>query len=142
MEDLENEKSSFVKLFGDYPSIRVIDFMMTFREFDYPLTEIAQNAGVAWSTIHTFFPELVRLGVVKETRQIGRARLYKLNVLNPIVKELIALDNRLIQELAEDLTTEKIVARTKRASGPRSMAGALKGRISSKDIVEDEDHNI
>ena len=108
---MEEEKSSFVKLFGDYPAIRVIDFLLTFREFDYPLTEIAENAGVAWSTIHSFFPELVQLGVVKETRQIGRARLYKLNVESPIAKELMVLDHKLIHELAEELTTEKLVAR-------------------------------
>ena len=101
------EKSSFVKLFGDYPAVRVIDFLITFREYDYPLTEIAQNSGVAWSTIHTFFPNLVRLGIVKQTRQIGRAKLYKLNAENPIVKELIVLDNKLIHELAELLTGEK-----------------------------------
>lgn len=109
---MEEEKSSFVKLFGDYPAIRVIDFLLTFREFDYPLTEIAENSGVAWSTIHAFFPEFVQLGIVKETRQIGRAKLYKLNIVSPIVKELISLDNKLIHELAEDLTKEKIVARS------------------------------
>jgi len=101
---MEEEKSSFVRLFGDYPAVRVIDFLITFREFDYPLKEIAANSNVAWSTIHTFFPELVRLGIVKETRKIGRARLYKLNTSNSIVKELVALDNKLIRELASALT--------------------------------------
>lgn len=97
------EQSAFVRLFGDYPAVRVIDFLITFREFDYPLTEIAENSGVAWSTIHTFFQKFVKLGIVKQTRQIGRAKLYKLNAENPIAKELIALDNKLIHELAEQL---------------------------------------
>jgi len=110
---MEEEKSGFVKLFGDYPAIRVIDFLITFREFDYSLSDIAENAGVAWSTIHTFFPELVRTRIVRETRQIGRAKLYKLNAENPVVKELITLDNKLIHELAEDLAMEKIVVRSK-----------------------------
>ena len=101
------EESSFVKLFGNYPVIKVINFLITFREFDYPLTEIAENAGIAWSTIHTFFPKLVGLGIVKQTRQIGRATLYKLNTENPIVMELIALDNKLIRQLSEQCTAEE-----------------------------------
>ena len=98
------EESAFVKLFGDYPAVRVIDFLITFREFDYPLTEIAENSNVAWSTIHSFFPNLVNIGIVKQTRKIGRAKLYKLNIENPLVEELIVLDNRLIKELANELT--------------------------------------
>lgn len=107
------EKSSFVRLFGDYPAVRVIDFLITYREFDYPLTEIAENSGVAWSTIHSFFPEMVKQGLVTETRRIGRARLFKLNKENQIVKELIVLDNKLIHELAKDLTLEKAVVKEK-----------------------------
>ena len=97
------EESGFVKLFGDHPAVRVIDFLLTFREFDYSLTEIAENSGVAWSTIHSFFPHFVKLGIVVETRQIGRARLYKLNVKNPVVQGMIALDNNLIHELADSV---------------------------------------
>ncbi|VVC04205.1 Uncharacterised protein [Candidatus Bilamarchaeum dharawalense] len=108
---MQEEKSSFVKLFGDYPLVRVIDFFITYREFDYPLTEIAENSGVAWSTIHTFFPDLVKIGIVKPTRQLGRAKLFKLNITNPIVQELIVLDNKLIHELAEDLAVEKVTAK-------------------------------
>lgn len=103
---MKEEKSGFVMLFGDYPAVRVIDFLITFREFDYPLTEIAENAGVAWSTIHTIFPRLVEMGIVKKTRKIGRAQLYKLDTKNPLVKELIDLDNKLIVELAEKLTAK------------------------------------
>ena len=103
---MEEEKSGFVMLFGDYPAVRVIDFLITFREFDYPLTEIAKNAGVAWSTIHTFFPRLVEMGIVKKTRKIGRAQLYKLDTKNPLVKKLIDLDNKIIYELAEKFTAE------------------------------------
>lgn len=94
-----DEKTGFVKLFGEYPLVKVIDFLVTYREFDYSLSEIAENSGVAWSTIHTFFPQFVATGLVKETRQIGRAKLYKLNTENLIAQELISLDNKLIRIL-------------------------------------------
>jgi len=110
---MKEEKSGFVMLFGDYPAVRVIDFLITFREFDYPLTEIAENSGVAWSTIHTFFPRLVEMGIVRKTRKIGRAQLYKLNTKNTLVKELIDLDNKLIIELAEKFASKP----SKKAAG-------------------------
>lgn len=100
------ERSAFVRLFGDYPAVRVIDFLITFREFDYSLTDIAENSNVAWSTIHTFFPNFVKMGIVKHTRNIGRAKLYKLNNENKVVQELVALDNKLIHELADSISTD------------------------------------
>jgi len=103
---MEKEKSPFIRLFGDYPAVRVIDFLITYRDFDYPLKHIAESSDVAWSTIHSIFPNLISTGIVKQTRKIGRAKLYKLNTNNPIVKELISLDDKLIRELAH-LITEK-----------------------------------
>ena len=40
------EKSIFVKTFGDYPLIKVLDFLLYSRDFDYPITEIAKNSEV------------------------------------------------------------------------------------------------
>ena len=102
------EKSIFIKVFGDYPLIRVLDFLLTFREFDYPLTEIAENSGVGWSTLHRLWPKLVENGIVIKTRQIGRATLYKLNQENPIARELIRLDNRVTKYFSEQVVKEEL----------------------------------
>jgi len=102
------ERSVFIEVFGDYPLIRVIDFLLTFREFDYPLTEIAENSGIAWSTLHEIFPKLVELEIVRETRQVGRAKLFKLNEKNPIVEQLILIDNQLMKYFMEIDTKKKI----------------------------------
>ncbi len=79
---------------------------MTFREFDYPLTEIAANSSVGWSTIHSFWHRLVEMGIVIQTRQVGRAKLYKLNVKNPVVQELIRLDSMITKHFT-DLVLKK-----------------------------------
>ncbi|MFQ5648067.1 MAG: hypothetical protein ACE5FW_02415 [Candidatus Aenigmatarchaeota archaeon] len=88
------EKSAFRGVFGDSPLVRLLDFLLCEgRTFDYSLTEIARNSGIAWSTLHEIFPKFEKLGIVKQTREIARAKMYKLNGENPIVKELIRLDS-------------------------------------------------
>ena len=92
MNTVMEQKSSLRLVFGDSPIVKVIDFLIEHREFDYNLTEIARNADIGWSTLHQFWKELVMLGLVKKTRRIGRAEMYKLAIENPLVKKLIDID--------------------------------------------------
>lgn len=101
MKEWQKEKSLLIKVIGDYPLTRVIDFFLTFREFDYSLTEIAENAGVGWATLHKIFPRLVEVGIVKPTREIGRAKLFKLNTDSPVVQALIKFDETLCEKFSE-----------------------------------------
>lgn len=87
----------FVEVFGKNPIIKVLDFLITFHLFDYPLTEIARNSGVGYSTLQTFWEKLERNNIVIKTRRVGKSELYKLNTKNPAVKQLIKLDWNLIQ---------------------------------------------
>lgn len=101
-------KSAFVETFGNAPLIRILDFMLCEGlMFDYPITEIAEHSGVSWSTINRIFPDLVKQGIVKPTRKIGRAQLYQLNKDNPKVKALLELDRKLSQTLAEKVLEEQ-----------------------------------
>ncbi|MEK6926840.1 MAG: helix-turn-helix domain-containing protein [Nanoarchaeota archaeon] len=87
--------SVFVEVFGGNPKIKVIDFLITFADFDYPLTEIAKNAGISYSTLQTFWYKLEKNKIVIKTRRVGKSDLFKLNTYNPAVKELIKLDWKL-----------------------------------------------
>ena len=105
------EKSSFRLVFGESPIIKVLDFLIDNQEFDYSLTDIAKGAEIAWSTLHDFWPDFVRLSLVKKTRQIGRAELYKLNTENPVVQKLVELDLFISQQLImPQLEKEPILA--------------------------------
>lgn len=103
------EKSLFIEILGDYPLIRVLNFLLIFREFDYSLTEIAEEAGVAWSTLHTVWPKLEQLGFVKQTREIGNAKLYKLNTENPLVQDFIRFSDKLVSNYTEEKIFKKVV---------------------------------
>lgn len=86
----------FVEVFGSSPMIKVLDFLITFQAFDYPLTEIAENSGVSYSSLQIIWPKLEKNNIVLKTRRVGKSDLYKLNTSNPAVKQLIKLDWNLI----------------------------------------------
>ena len=96
----------FVEVFGKNPLIRVLDFLMTYQLFDYPLTEIAKNAGVSYSTLQTFWDKLEKNNIVVNTRRVGKSDLYKLNTKNPAVKQLLKLDWNLINGAEEQQEIE------------------------------------
>lgn len=96
------DTTAFIEVFGNSPLIKVLDFLINYREFDYSLTDIARESGIGWNTLHSFFFKLVEKGIVKETRQVGRAKLYKLNTNNPIVKKLIEMNNIITCRAVDD----------------------------------------
>ena len=69
-----------------------LGFLITFQLFDYPLTEIARNSGVSYSTLQIFWEKLESNKIVVKTRRVGKSDLYKLNTANPAVKQLLKLD--------------------------------------------------
>ncbi len=102
-------KSSFRLVFGDSPIVKVIDFFLDNREFDYSLTDIAKKSDIGWSTLHGFWKDIVKLGIVTKTRRIGRAELYKLNINSPVVKKLIDLDRDISKKLMqEEINKQKL----------------------------------
>lgn len=90
-------KSVFIEVFGDNPIIKVLDFLITFQAFDYPLTEIAKNSEVSYSSLQIFWDKLVKNNIVIKTRRVGKSDLYKLNTKNPAVQQLIKLDWNLVK---------------------------------------------
>lgn len=91
MKTKEN-KTFFLMQFGDTPQLRVLDFLIGFHFFDYPLTEIAKESNVSYNSLKVFFPDFIKNGIVCKTRRIGKSDYYKLNMENEFVKNLIKLD--------------------------------------------------
>ncbi len=89
------EQSFFLKYLGDNPKIRVLDFLMDNFALDFSLPQIAQGSNVAYTTLIDLLPNLLKQKIIIETRKIGKSKLFKLNLDNPIVKALFAIDIKL-----------------------------------------------
>ena len=91
----------FRQALGNSPVIRVLDFLIEGRGLDYSLSDIADNANIGWTTLHRIWDNLLRLKMVIPTREIGRAKLFKLNEENPAIKELIKVYDTLLYQESE-----------------------------------------
>ena len=103
------KRTIFRETLGDTPVIRVLDFLIEGRGLDYSLSDIAENSNIGWTTLHRIWDKMLKFGLVKPTREIGRAKLFKLNEENPAVKELIKLYDTLLYQHTEKHLSESVI---------------------------------
>jgi len=109
------EETLLLRCLGNSPTLRIIDYFLDNRLFDYTKNEIIENLEMGRVTFFKYWKELEQLGVVKVTRRIGKSKLYKLNEENEIVQKLIALDSTLCKKVMakaveEELTKQAVTA--------------------------------
>jgi len=95
-------------LFEDTPITRILEFLIIHDSWDYTKTEIAEYSNVGWSTLNRHWEKIESLGLVKETRKIGRATLYKLNKESEVVKALMNLDREISSLSAKKIAREEV----------------------------------
>ena len=117
---MKERKSLFIEFFGDYPIIRVLDFLIMNRIFDYTKTEICEESDVSWNTLELFWNKLVKRKIVKLTRNIGRAQLYQLNTENIMVKQLLEFNKKLMRHSIECLASTDFKTPAKRKVSVRT----------------------
>jgi len=76
----------------------VLDFLLTYRGFDYSKKEIAENANVSYNTLNSFWREMLSNGIIIKTRRQKDHDLFRLNQNNNFVKSLIALYDSIATE--------------------------------------------
>ncbi len=107
---MEN-RSIFLEVFGDTPINRVLDFLIVHEEFDYSMKDIAENSGVGYATLKLFWPNLEKTKVVELTREIGKAKLYRLNSINKAVQRFKEFYWETIRLQTEELLAKQVVRR-------------------------------
>lgn len=104
---VEMEETLLIRCLGNSPALRVIDFFLENRLFDYTKDEIIENLKMGRATFFKYWKELEEFGVVKVTRKIGKSKLYKLNEENEIVQKLMMLDSALCKKAMEKAIGEE-----------------------------------
>lgn len=94
----EAEESLFLQTLGKTPKLRILDFLMDNRLFDFSKKEIIEGTGMSKATFYKYWPDIEENNLVKESRKFGKTVLYTLNEDNPTVKELIELDEKITEQ--------------------------------------------
>ncbi|MBT4825041.1 hypothetical protein HN695_00500 [Candidatus Woesearchaeota archaeon] len=84
---MENPKPIFLRIFGDTPKLKIMDYLLVNDFYDHSMKDIAKNAEVGYSTLKQFWKQLLNEEIIVFTRQVGKAKMYKLNKNNIFVKE-------------------------------------------------------
>ncbi len=79
---------------------KILDFLLTFREFDYSVTDIAKNSGLSFKTALNEIKILKNQNVVINSRNVGKALMFKLNMDSKSVQGM--------DKMAMEIATEKI----------------------------------
>ena len=101
------EKSILLEAIGDTIENRIIDFLIEGIGIDYTKKDIADGCGISRPTLYKILPKMMKEGIVKPTRTIGRVQLYSLNTINEKVKALMKLEEFLLKK-SFDSVEEKV----------------------------------
>jgi DNA-binding transcriptional ArsR family regulator len=96
-----DHRSLLTKALGESPKLRILDYLLDYKLNDFTKKEIVEALGMSKLTFYKYFKDLVELGLVTPSRKIGRATLYKINLVNTIVKMLIDCETKLSLPIAE-----------------------------------------
>lgn len=92
----EGRKSLFIEIFGDYPLIRILDFLIENRVFDYSRKDIAKLSGISYNTLKELFDKLIENELIIKTRKVGKSDMFQLNKSNPVSLKLLEIDRSLM----------------------------------------------
>lgn len=79
---------------------KILDFLLTFRDFDYSISDIAKNSGLSFKTGLNEVRKLEETGFVINSRNVGKAVMFKLNLDSPQVQHL--------SKMAMEITSARI----------------------------------
>ena len=77
------------KLEGNTVRNRIWNFLIVHSEFDYSMKDIAKFSEISYTALKEIWKELIKRDIVIHTRDVGKAKMYKLNRENPQVEKFV-----------------------------------------------------
>jgi len=97
--------SVLVEYFGEHPIVKITDFLIENKLFDYSKKQIMEEVGISKATLFKYFAKLEEAGIVKVSRTFGKTKLYKINTESPIVRRIVDLGLTLADEASKKMIT-------------------------------------
>jgi len=78
--------------------VKVVDFLLENRFWDYTKTDIATNSGISRTRLCRVWDDILENGLVTVSRKIAATTLYKTNLESSIVRDLDKLSLTIADE--------------------------------------------
>ena len=86
---------SLVKIFGDTPTVRLLDVLVKYKDTTMHLSMLARRARVSVSSVERCLEPLVKQGIVSDIRFFKQRRIFHLNPKNPIAQLLVEFHQKI-----------------------------------------------
>lgn len=95
------DDAPLVHVFGKTGKVKIITALLSERDCDLNVSDIAEIGGVARSTIYNNINDLQEMGIVVKTREIGGGPMYQINTENELVQYISRVEDLALERLLE-----------------------------------------
>lgn len=95
------DNQPLVWLMGLPARTRILTVFVDERSRDLSVSEIAEQAGIARSTVYDHLDDFLDIGIVENTRKTGVSERYQVNIENDVAELLCKLDGVTLKALYE-----------------------------------------
>ena len=103
------ETSLLLRLTGELPLFKIIDFLLDNKGMDFSKLDISKGADISRASLFNYWAEIEKHGIVRVTRSFGKTKLYTLNTRSPVTQKIIELEKTLIAEALNKTPLEREV---------------------------------
>jgi predicted transcriptional regulator len=100
--------SQFIKYIGNSPQTRVLNMLITGRELEYSISDIASSANIGRATFYRMLEQLIKNKIIIKGQKIGHIQLYKLNLQNKNIIAIVELYDKIL-----NISTNKEIEKQK-----------------------------
>lgn len=122
-----NEESLLLKLYGNSPQMRILDYLMEFPKNKFTKNEILENIGMSKTTVYKYFDHLLEYGLIKQTEKIRKAQPYSIDMDNPIIQTM---------KHSISIASGKIADREMKKEKIRMFVRKLRNQEEAKDRIK------
>lgn len=101
---------SLESFFKGSAAAKVLDVMWEYQDLEISLTDIADEAGIHYTTLMELLPVLENTGVIRMVRRVGNAKMYQIDKDSEVAKRLVAFLNAVNIRIAERAASEQKAA--------------------------------
>ncbi len=94
-------------LFGNCPQVQIVETFAEYYDDTLSGSDIVQMTDVSKATVYSHIDQLLKEGIIKKARKIGKTQLYQLNNNNPKAKIILMLERFIVAERLEKLVEKE-----------------------------------